>query len=107
MRGSGFNGRGTIPVVHLVVFVCFTKGLSPIMSALLVSEARAEAKINSCKPLFLVTLYSRKAFGVVNHIIMLDKLYEAGIHPTLQASKYLKIGTCPASQNVLAYLGKS
>ena len=61
----------------------FTKGLSPIMSALLVSEARAEAKINSCKPLFLVTLDSRKAFDVMNHIIMLDKLYEAGIHPTL------------------------
>ena len=27
----------------------FTKGLSPIMSALAVSETRAEAKINSCK----------------------------------------------------------
>ena len=24
----------------------------------------------------------------------------------LQASKYLKIGTCPASQNLLAYMGK-
>ena len=53
------------------------------MSALLVSEARAEAKINSCKPLFLVTLDSRNAFDVVIHIIMFDKLHEAGIHPTL------------------------
>ena len=24
----------------------------------------------------------------------------------VQASKYLKIGTCPASQNLLAYMGK-
>ena len=24
-----------------------------------------------------------------------------------QASKYLKIGTCPASQNLLAYMGKN
>ena len=61
----------------------FTKGLSPVMSALIVSEARAEVKMNSCAPLFLVTLDSRKAFDVVNHIIMLHKLYEAGIHPAI------------------------
>ena len=53
-----------------------TKGLSPIISALVVSEARR-------KPLFLVTLDSRKAFDVVNHKIMLDRLNEAGIHPSL------------------------
>ena len=38
----------------------FTKGLSPIMSPLIVSEARAEVKMNTFEPLFLVTLDSRK-----------------------------------------------
>ena len=61
----------------------FTKGLSPVMSALIVSEARAEAKMDSCAPLFLMTLDSQKAFDVVNHVILLNNLYEAGIHPSL------------------------
>ena len=61
----------------------FTKGLSTVMSALSVSEARAEAKLNTCKSLFLVTPDSQKAFDVVSHTILLDKLQETGIHPAL------------------------
>ena len=61
----------------------FTKGLSPVMAALIVSEARAEVKMNSSAPLFLVTLDSRKAFDVVHHTILMDKLYESNIHPSL------------------------
>ena len=61
----------------------FTKGLSPVMSALIVSEARAEASMDSCAPLFLMTLDSQKTFDAVNHTILLNKLYEAGIHPSL------------------------
>ena len=56
----------------------FTKGFTP---ALIVSEGRAEVIMNSCAPLFLVTLDSPKAFDVVNHTIMVDMLYESGIHP--------------------------
>ena len=57
--------------------------VSPVMSTLVVSEARAEARMNSCAPVFLVTFDILKAFGVVNHVILLEKLYEAGIHSPL------------------------
>ena len=52
----------------------FTKGLSPIMAALIVSEGILHAKQQN-KDLYLVTLDSQKAFDVVNHMILLEKLY--------------------------------
>ena len=56
----------------------FTKGLSPNMAALLVSEANVEALQNN-ELLFLATLDTQKAFDVVHHTILLDKLLDKGI----------------------------
>ena len=58
--------------------------------------------------------------GISYHIISLYNIYAGPqirvctaqlkitflISQPFQASKYLKIGTCPASQNLLAYMGK-
>ena len=56
----------------------FTKGLSPNMAALLISEAKAEARQNNDQ-LYLATLDAQKAFDVVHHTILLDRLAESGI----------------------------
>ena len=53
------------------------------MSALIVSEARAETTLKTTTPLFLVTLNSQKVFDVVNHVLLLHKLYDTGVHPAL------------------------
>ena len=47
----------------------FTKGVSLVMSALIVSEARAEAKLNTCAPLFLVTLDSQKSYNTTRQTL--------------------------------------
>ena len=51
---------------------------SPVMAGSLVSEAKAEA-IQNRHPLFLATLDSQKAFEVVHHMILLDKLMETSL----------------------------
>lgn len=56
----------------------FTKGLSPTMASLLVSEAIVDAKRDG-RPLFIATLDTQKAFDVVHHRILLNKLYSQGI----------------------------
>ena len=52
----------------------FTPGSSSIDAALILSECIAEAK-NTCKPLILATLDAQKAFDVVDHNILLRRLY--------------------------------
>ncbi len=54
----------------------FTKGLSPTMAALVLSEAITEAK-SSKRDLFVATLDSQKAFDVVSHPSLLRKLFLA------------------------------
>jgi hypothetical protein len=61
----------------------FTKGNSMLLAVLLISESWAESKLQTAKPLFLITVDSQKAFDVFSPIIMLDKLYETGLHPAL------------------------
>ncbi|XP_033731546.1 uncharacterized protein LOC117321188 [Pecten maximus] len=56
----------------------FTKGTSSINSALIVTECLKEARIQR-KPLLLTTLDAQKAFDVVDHNILLNKLYDDGI----------------------------
>ncbi|CAG2253468.1 unnamed protein product [Mytilus edulis] len=61
----------------------FTKGLSMLLAALIISEAKCESKLTPLTPLCLITVDSMKAFDVVSHIIVLDKLYETGVHPKI------------------------
>ena len=56
----------------------FTKDLNPLMSVLICSEVINESKLEG-KPLYLVTIDTRKAFDVVNHVILKKTLYDEGV----------------------------
>ncbi|VDI57173.1 Hypothetical predicted protein [Mytilus galloprovincialis] len=58
----------------------FTKGLSPIMASLIISEARYEEKKGSEK-FFINILDVKSAFDVVQHYILMDKMIDQDIHP--------------------------
>ncbi|CAC5400431.1 unnamed protein product [Mytilus coruscus] len=71
----------------------FTKGLSMLMASLIITEARAEVKLVTMEPLFLFTVDSQKAFDVVDHIILLDALYDhTQNHPLWSIVKNLYSG---------------
>ena len=59
--------------------VGFTKGMTPTMAALLLSEADCDSK-SQRKPLYLATLDTKKAFDVVDHTILLNIIYEQGVN---------------------------
>ena len=60
----------------------FSKGLTPTMASPLLSETEADAKMRK-QPFYLATLDTQKAFDVVDHTILLNKLYEEGINEKL------------------------
>ncbi|CAC5415200.1 unnamed protein product [Mytilus coruscus] len=58
----------------------FTEGLSPILSSLLISEARYENK-KATESFFISLLDVHSAFDVVQHVILMDKALDKNIHP--------------------------
>ena len=60
----------------------FTKGLTPTMASLILSEAEVDARMRK-SPLYIAKLDTQKAFDVVDHTILLNKLYEEGINRKL------------------------
>ena len=50
------------------------------MAGPLVSEAKAEAQHMGTKGLYLAALDSQKAFDIIQHTILFDKLSAKGVH---------------------------
>ena len=57
----------------------FTQGLSPSMATLCLSEALATAKHGKI-PIYTVALDAQKAFDVVNHKLLKEKLHHSGVN---------------------------
>ena len=60
----------------------FTKGLSPLMAALLLSEAMTHAAEQG-ETLYIATLDAKKAFDVVDHLALFKQLEAEGTDPVL------------------------
>ena len=57
----------------------FTDDRAPTMASLIVTEAKADARVNKT-PLFGAPLDGKKAFDVVNHTILKIKLFQTGVN---------------------------
>ena len=60
----------------------FTKGLSPTMASLIVSEGILDSNLKG-EPLYIAALDTQKAFDVVSHPILMKMLYIQGINSHL------------------------
>ena len=89
----------------------FTKGLSPIISSLILTEAKAEAK-RTKSTLFYATLDVQSVFDVVQHKILLNKLLDRNVSPIywLIIKELYNHGgkskgtTCVVDRDVTAYM---
>ncbi|KAK3101100.1 hypothetical protein FSP39_000927 [Pinctada imbricata] len=69
----------SLPLNQSTLQFGFTKGISPLMAALIVSETISEYMENN-RPIYMSFLDSQKAFDVVAHTSMKCKLFHQGIN---------------------------
>ncbi|KAK3105653.1 hypothetical protein FSP39_002699 [Pinctada imbricata] len=69
----------SLPLNQSTLQFGFTKGISPLMAALIVSETISEYVENN-RPIYMSFLDSQKAFDVVAHTSMKCKLFHQGIN---------------------------